>query len=151
MRKVTIKSLHKIQNISKQLIESTFSFSWWILASNLIFDALISKIENVSLHKKDSRNKFYQCWISSTCIFAQICNVQNVVFQVQMSHEMWSYQWCNDVTVNTHCDVTMGRWCCLGNHISQQWVGDVAAAQRGASVQLYYKALNTDNSSPSYV
>ncbi len=43
-------------------------------------------------------------------------------------------QWSNDVTVNTHCDVTMGRWCCLGNHISQQWIGDVAAAQGGISV-----------------
>ncbi len=27
--------------------------------------------------------------------------------------------------------------------ISQQWVGDVAAAQGGTSVQLYYKELNT--------
>ncbi len=50
-------------------------------------------------------------------------------------------QWSNDVTVNTHCDVTMGRWRCLGNHISQQWVGDVAAPQGGVSVQLYCKAL----------
>ncbi len=50
-------------------------------------------------------------------------------------------EWSNDITVNTHCDVTMGRWCCLGNHILQQWVGDVAAAQGGTSVQLYYKAL----------
>ncbi len=50
-------------------------------------------------------------------------------------------QWCNEVTVNTHCDVTMGRWRCLGNHISQQWTGHVAAAQGGASVQLYCKAL----------
>ncbi len=33
----------------------------------------------------------------------------------------------------------MGRWHCLGNHNSQQWVGDVAAAQGGTSVQLYYK------------
>ncbi len=31
---------------------------------------------------------------------------------------------------------------CLGNHISQQWVGDIAAAQGGTSVQLYHKALN---------
>ncbi len=50
-------------------------------------------------------------------------------------------QWFNDIIVNIHCDVTMGRWCCLGNHISQQWEGDVAAAQSGTSVQLYYKAL----------
>ncbi len=33
----------------------------------------------------------------------------------------------------------MGRWRCVG--ISQQWVGDVAAAQGGTSVQLYCKAL----------
>ncbi len=51
-------------------------------------------------------------------------------------------QWSNGVTVNTNCDVTMGRWRCLGNHISQQWTGDVAAAQGGTSVQLYCKALN---------
>ncbi len=50
-------------------------------------------------------------------------------------------QWSNDVTVNTHCDVTMGWGHCLGNHISQQMVGDVAAAQDGTSVQLYYQAL----------
>ncbi len=50
-------------------------------------------------------------------------------------------KWSNDIAVNTHCDVTVGRWCCLVNHISQQWVGDVAAAQGGTSVQLYYKAL----------
>ncbi len=49
-------------------------------------------------------------------------------------------QWSNDVTENTHCDVTMGSRC-LGNHISQQWIGDVAAAQGGTSVQLYCKAL----------
>ncbi len=54
-------------------------------------------------------------------------------------------QWSNDVTVNTHCDVTMGWWRCLGNHISQQWVGDVAAAQGGTSMQLYYKALRLLN------
>ncbi len=41
-------------------------------------------------------------------------------------------QWSNDVTVNTHCDVTMDRWCCLGKHISQQC--DVADAQGGTSV-----------------
>ncbi len=35
----------------------------------------------------------------------------------------------------------MDRWCCLDNHISLQWVGDVAATQGGASVQLYSKAL----------
>ncbi len=29
----------------------------------------------------------------------------------------------------------------FGNHISQQWVGDVVVAQGGASVQLYSKAL----------
>ncbi len=51
-------------------------------------------------------------------------------------------QWSNDVTVNTHCNITMGRWHCLGNHISQQWVGDDVAAQGGASVQLYCQALN---------
>ncbi len=28
MRKVTLKSLHKLENISKPLVESTFSFSW---------------------------------------------------------------------------------------------------------------------------
>ncbi len=26
-------------------------------------------------------------------------------------------QWSNDITANIHCDVTMGRWHCLGNHI----------------------------------
>ncbi len=38
----------------------------------------------------------------------------------------------------------MSQWVgdSLGNHISQQWVGDVAAAQGGISVQLYCKALN---------
>ncbi len=51
-------------------------------------------------------------------------------------------QWSNDIIVNTDCDVTRCGWHCLDNHISQQWVGDVAAAQGGASVQLlYYKAL----------
>ncbi len=50
-------------------------------------------------------------------------------------------QWSNDVTVNTHCDGTMGRGRGLGNHISQQWVGHDVAAQGGASVQLYCKAL----------
>ncbi len=43
-------------------------------------------------------------------------------------------QWSNDIIVNIHCDVTVSRWCCLGNHISQQSVGDVAATQGGTSV-----------------
>ncbi len=50
-------------------------------------------------------------------------------------------QWSNEVTVNIHSDVTMGRWCCLGNHIQQQWVGNVPATHGGTSVQLYHKAL----------
>ncbi len=52
-------------------------------------------------------------------------------------------QWSKDITVNIHCDVTMCRWHCLGNHISQQWVCDVVATQGGTSVQLYHKALST--------
>ncbi len=32
----------------------------------------------------------------------------------------------HDVTVNTHCHVTMGLWCCLGNYVTSQWIGDVA-------------------------
>ncbi len=52
MRKVMLKSLHQIENISKSLVKTTFSFSLWILVSNLMFDdALISKNENVSLRK----------------------------------------------------------------------------------------------------
>ncbi len=31
----------------------------------------------------------------------------------------------HDITQNTHCHVTMGRWGCLGNHIMSQWVGDI--------------------------
>ncbi len=30
------------------------------------------------------------------------------------------------ITVNTHCYVTMGMWCYLGNYVTSQWVGDVA-------------------------
>ncbi len=32
----------------------------------------------------------------------------------------------HDITVNTHCDVTMVRWHCLGNYVMSQWVGDVS-------------------------
>ncbi len=32
----------------------------------------------------------------------------------------------HDVTVNTHCDVTIGRRCCLvDNHVPSQWLGDI--------------------------
>ncbi len=112
------------------LIESTFSFSWWILASNLRFDALISKIENVNLHKKYLKNKFYHCWISPICSYSQICNVQNVVFQVQMwlPHSwnvVFNNTMCDDIIVNTHCDVTMVRLHCLGNYMMQTMGSDV--------------------------
>ncbi len=32
----------------------------------------------------------------------------------------------HDVTVNTHCDMTMVRWCCVGNYVMSQCIGDVA-------------------------
>ncbi len=32
----------------------------------------------------------------------------------------------HEVTVNTHCHVTMGLWLCLGNYVMSQWIGDVA-------------------------
>ncbi len=32
----------------------------------------------------------------------------------------------HDVIVNTHCHVTVGLWCCLGNYVTSQWIGDVA-------------------------
>ncbi len=32
----------------------------------------------------------------------------------------------HDITVNTHCHVTMWMWCFLGNYVMSQWVGDVA-------------------------
>ncbi len=51
MRKVNLKSLHQLENISKPLVESTFPFSWWVLVSNVMFDAMINKIGNVNLHK----------------------------------------------------------------------------------------------------
>ncbi len=51
MRKVTLRSLHKLENISKPLVESTFSFNWWILVSNIIFDALFSKLK-MSIYTK---------------------------------------------------------------------------------------------------
>ncbi len=57
LRKLTLKSLHKMENISKPLIEFTFSFTWRILISSLMFDVLICINENVSLHKKYSRKK----------------------------------------------------------------------------------------------
>ncbi len=31
----------------------------------------------------------------------------------------------HDVTVNTNCYETMCRWCCFGNWVTSQWVGDV--------------------------
>ncbi len=55
---------------------------------------------------------------------------------------MWCITMGNDITVNTHCDVTMGRWHCLGNHMMQTMGSDVAPVQGGASVQLYHKALS---------
>ncbi len=133
-----------MENMSKPLVEFTFSFSWRILISNLLFDLLICINENVSLHKKYSRNKLCHCWKSpiwfcsnlqcTNCCFASA----DVTAPFIKCDEI---QWSNYITVNTHCDVTMGRWRCLGNHISQQWVDDVAAAQGGTSVQLYCKAL----------
>ncbi len=50
-------------------------------------------------------------------------------------------QGCYDVTVNPHFDATMGRYCCLCNHMTIQWVGDIATVQGGTGVQLYHKAL----------
>ncbi len=50
-------------------------------------------------------------------------------------------QWYNDITVNIHCDVRMGRWHCQ----DKQWVGDIARVQGGASVQLYHKALTLES------
>ncbi len=35
------------------------------------------------------------------------------------------YHFLNDITVNTHCDQTMGWCCCLGNYVMSQWVGDI--------------------------
>ncbi len=114
MRKVTLKSLHELENISKPLVDSTFSFMLVKSCLNVMFDALISKLK-MSISKKYSKNKFYRSWISAICSFAQICNVQNVVFLVQMwLPHSWNVMHNNDVTVNTHCDVTMGRWHCLG-------------------------------------
>ncbi len=78
-------------------------------------------------------------WFCSNLQFTKCCFASaNVTVPFKKCDEG---QWYNDVTVNTHCDVTMGWRCCKGNHISQQWVGDVCAAQGGISVQLYYKAL----------
>ncbi len=31
-----------------------------------------------------------------------------------------------NIKVNTHSDQTMGSWCCLGNYVMSQLVGDVA-------------------------
>ncbi len=135
LRKLTLKSLHKMENMLKPLVELTFSFSWWIRISNLMFDVLICINENVSLHKKYSRNKLCHCWKSPTCGgFVQIYKIMQrtkcCFASADVTAPFMKYdegQWSNDVTVNTHCDVTMGRWHCLGNHISQQWVGHVAA------------------------
>ncbi len=44
--------------------------------------------------------------------------------QVKCSISSWS-SLPYDFTVNTHCHVTMGRWCCLGNYVMSQWVGDI--------------------------
>ncbi len=38
----------------------------------------------------------------------------------------WSISLPDDITVNTHGLVTMGRCHCLGNYVTSQWVGDVA-------------------------
>ncbi len=37
---------------------------------------------------------------------------------------MW--QWGNNITVNTHCDITMGRLHCLGNPMISPWGVDIA-------------------------
>ncbi len=73
-----------MENMSKPLVEFTFLFSWWILISNFMFDVLICINKNISLYKMYSRNKLCHCWKSPTYGFVQICNVQNVVLQVQM-------------------------------------------------------------------
>ncbi len=45
----------------------------------------------------------------------------------QAKYSMWCFvwQWCNDVTEKTYCNVTMFRGCCLSNYVMSQWVGDV--------------------------
>ncbi len=99
LRKLTLKSLHKMENMSKPLVEFTFSFSWWIIISNLMFDVLICINENVSLHKKYSRNKLCHCWKSPTCGFVQICNVQTntyinfVIKQSNVTPSACGYLW----------------------------------------------------------
>ncbi len=131
-----------MENMSKPLVEFTYSFSWWILTSSLMFAVLICINENVSLHKKKqimsllkiTNLRFCSNFQCTECCFASA----DVTVPFMKCDEG---QWSNNFTVNTDCDVTMSWWCCLGNHISQQWVGDVAAAQGGTSVQLYYKAL----------
>ncbi len=143
LRKLTLKSLLQMENMSKPLVEFTFSFIWWILISNFMFDVLICINKNVSLHKMYSRNKLCHLkithlWFCSNLQCTKCCFASADVTAPFMKCD--EGQLSNDVTVNTHCDVTMGKWRFLGNHISQQWVGDVAAAQGGASVQLYYKA-----------
>ncbi len=124
LRKLTLKSLHKMENMSKPLVEFTFSFSWWILISNLMLDVLICINENVSLHKSiQETNYVTNLWFCSNLQCTNCCFASADVTAPFMKCD--ERQWSNDVTVNIHCDVTMGRWRCLANHISQQWVGDV--------------------------
>ncbi len=46
-----------------------------------------------------------------------VASLQEVKCSISLPH---------DITVNTHCHVTMWMWCFLGNYVMSQWVGDVA-------------------------
>ncbi len=59
------------------------------------------------------RLKYYGIFLNVKVVVASL---QKVKCSMSLPH----------VTVNTHCDQTMGRCCCVGHYVMSQWVGDVA-------------------------
>ncbi len=49
----------------------------------------------------------------------------------------------DDVIVNTHCDVTMGRGCCLGSNMMSQWVDNVGMDTKQSRDQTLNNILKT--------
>ncbi len=63
---------------------------------------------------------FIYIWNAIECLFI-VKNSGNLITSSKMFHvtlpimKCIMLQWGNDITINNHCNVTMGRWCCHGN------------------------------------
>ncbi len=99
-----------MENILKPLVEFTFSFSWWILISNLIFDVLIFINENVSYTKIIQEKNYVTVENHQPVVLFKFAMYKMLFFKCRCALFMKcdEGQLSNDITVNTHCDVTMG-------------------------------------------